>query len=286
MQISNGLGKKYRNWRDVFKVSRQMEFRAFNTGSIASSLKPYTQQESIPNNFDSSQILSSPVMMFYFKHPKKGDILIDSGFDKSFHDNPPFGNLSSFVIDFLNSNNARYTQKKDEDLLFHLKKHKIHPSHTFLTHMHPDHTAGIPALPSLCRICYGKGENSSHYKRMTGDHLKGKKDICLIDIDSGDAIPPFNKALDIFGDGTFWALSTPGHTKDHLAYLINTVPTPILIAGDAELNKWGMENCVFMNTDYGYKGKLEVQASAKIIRKFHSMYPQVQIWFSHDEASF
>lgn len=175
MQTGNvQSGKRYHSWKEVFKDSIQIPFRYFNTGTISSSAIPYTQEESIPDDFDPSQILNYAVMVFWFKHPEKGDILIDSGFDRSFHENPPFGNLSSFVRKFLEGNKARYTQKKDEDLAFHLNKYNINPLYAFLTHMHPDHTAGLPVLSPHCKICYGKGENSSHYHLMTEGHLNGK----------------------------------------------------------------------------------------------------------------
>jgi glyoxylase-like metal-dependent hydrolase (beta-lactamase superfamily II) len=44
---------------------------------------------------------------------------------------------------------------------------------------------------------------------------------------------PIGKAIDIFGDQTVWAISTPGHSKGHISYLVNTEDRPVLIAGDA-----------------------------------------------------
>jgi glyoxylase-like metal-dependent hydrolase (beta-lactamase superfamily II) len=43
---------------------------------------------------------------------------------------------------------------------------------------------------------------------------------------------PLGPSVDIFGDGSFWAISVPGHTDDDIAYLING-PTAILLTGDA-----------------------------------------------------
>ncbi|MCP4130104.1 MAG: MBL fold metallo-hydrolase [bacterium] len=275
-------GKEYVNWDDVFKESQQMAFTSFNTGNISGALKNYIEEESLPENYDAAKIADYAVLAFHFKHPQKGDILIDSGFDRSFYDIPLIGNLPIIIRIFQKLNKIEYTQKKDEDLLFHLEKYNINPSHAFLTHMHPDHTAGIPAILPDCSIYYGKKENSFYYRGAVGNHLKAKKNIHLLDLSSGASLAPFHRVLDLFGDGTFWALSTPGHTKDHIAYLINCAPAPILIVGDAELNKWGMENEVLMNTDYGKKGQIAVQESAQMIRDFHKMYPQVQIWFSHD----
>ena len=94
---------------------------------------------------------------------------------------------------------------------------------------------------------------------------------------------PFSRVVDVFGDGTFWAVSTPGHSPDHVSYLINTTPTPILIVGDAELTKWAMQDEILISTVGGARGKQAVQRSATMIRTFHATYPHVQIWFSHDE---
>lgn len=87
----------------------------------------------------------------------------------------------------------------------------------------------------------------------------------------------------VFGDGTLWAVSTPGHSRDHLAYLIYTTPTPILIVGDAELTTWAMQDEILVSTVDRARGKQEVQRSATMIRTFYATYPHVQIWFSHDE---
>jgi len=262
-----------------------MKFSSFNTGTIYGALKNYVQTDSLPDDCDPTvNDFTYAVMGFHFMHPEVGDILIDTGFDRSFHDNPPFGNLPVSIKVFQMLNNIKYTQQENEDLSFQLDKYNIRPAHVFLTHMHADHTAGIPVLSGDCNVYYGKKENSFYYRRLTtGSHLKNKNNVCLLDFDEAVSMAPFDRVLDIFGDGTFWALSTPGHTKDHIAYLINITQSPILITGDAELTKWGMENGVLMGTDYGEKGKADVLHSAKMIRMFHDRYPQAQIWFSHDK---
>ena len=104
-----------------------------------------------------------------------------------------------------------------------------------------------------------------------------------MDMSSGESLAPFTHVVDILGDGTFGALSTPGYTPDHLAYLINTAPTPVFIAGDAELTTWAMEDEILVSTVDGASGREAVQNSANMIRTFHSMYPDVPVWFSHDE---
>jgi glyoxylase-like metal-dependent hydrolase (beta-lactamase superfamily II) len=100
---------------------------------------------------------------------------------------------------------------------------------------------------------------------------------------AGRALAPFARVVDVFGDGTLWAISTPGHTRDHLAYLINASPTPVLVVGDAELTAWAMQDEILVSTLDGARGKQAVQRSATMIRTLHATCPHVQIWFSHDE---
>jgi hypothetical protein len=51
----------------------------------------------------------------------------------------------------------------------------------------------------------------------------------------------------------------------------------------AELTTWAMEEGVLVSTVDGGRGRRNVQRSAEMIRTFHEMYPEVQVWFSHDE---
>ena len=248
-------------------------------------MKHYTQLASLPDDCDPNKTdFAYAVMAFHFEHPEKGDILIDTGFDRSFHDHPPFGNLPVSMKVFQTMNHIKYTQQENEDLSFHLNKHNIQPQHIFLTHMHADHSAGVPAVSPDCSIYFGKQEDSFYYHRLaTGNYLKGLKNVYQLEFNAGVSLKPFDKVLDIFGDGSFWALSTPGHTKDHVAYFFNKEDSPVLITGDAELTKWGMENGVMMGSDYVKEGEADARRSANMIRTFHKMHPDVQIWFSHDE---
>jgi glyoxylase-like metal-dependent hydrolase (beta-lactamase superfamily II) len=54
-------------------------------------------------------------------------------------------------------------------------------------------------------------------------------------IDFRDAEPmvPFDRVLDVFGDGSFWAIATPGHSPGHISYLAHASGGPVLITGDA-----------------------------------------------------
>jgi glyoxylase-like metal-dependent hydrolase (beta-lactamase superfamily II) len=51
-------------------------------------------------------------------------------------------------------------------------------------------------------------------------------------------------AIDLLGDGSLWALPTPGHTDGHTAYLALTTDGPVLFVGDASHTRWGWDHGV------------------------------------------
>ena len=60
-----------------------------------------------------------------------------------------------------------------------------------------------------------------------------------IDFSEGQDMPIIGKCVDIMGDGSFWAISTPGHTKGHISYLIKGKETQALVTGDVCISKKG-----------------------------------------------
>lgn len=69
-------------------------------------------------------------------------------------------------------------------------------------------------------------------KAMMGDHLDGRA-LQRVDFGDGHEMPPFERALDPLGDGSLWAISTPGHSPNHVSYLVNGQSGPVLITRDA-----------------------------------------------------
>lgn len=106
-----------------------------------------------------------------FQTSGKGDILVDCDLSRSFTDHQPYGNLSLVLKIFQKLNSIRYAQLPREDFEHHMKSLQLNPSHAFLTHVHPDHTSGLPPLPSNCTVYFEK--------KWTPIMEKGKKDVYI-----------------------------------------------------------------------------------------------------------
>ncbi|MFL0250285.1 hypothetical protein ACJDT4_07595 [Clostridium neuense] len=85
-------------------------------------------------------------------------------------------------------------------------------------------------------------------------------------------------AIDIFGDHSFWAISTPGHTKGHTSYFVNIKEHPILIAGDACCISLSMAKGVGPSGSDVTLG----QKSFERIMQFLKDNPEVKVWMGHE----
>ena len=54
----------------------------------------------------------------------------------------------------------------------------------------------------------------------------------------------FDGVIDVFGDGSLWALYVPGHTPGSTAFLARTPNGPVLMTGDTCHTRWGWEHDV------------------------------------------
>jgi glyoxylase-like metal-dependent hydrolase (beta-lactamase superfamily II) len=118
-----------------------------------------------------------------------------------------------------------------------------------LTHLHLDHVSGMGDVPAGTPVYTGPGEVSAHsfvnaITRGTIDRqLAGKAGIVELTFPA-DATGRFAGLLDVFGDGSVFAIWVPGHTPGSVAYLARTPRGPVLFTGDACHTRWGWEHGV------------------------------------------
>ncbi len=222
----------------------------------------------------------SPLRVFahLIRHPERGDYLVDSGLDASFT-NSPTGNIRWPGTIWTALASIYFSQRAGQDLRAGLAAHGAEPRGVFFTHLHVDHTSGLPALPGV-QLFVGPGETGDILHLLDSGHLDGFQSVNEIDFSNAVRLDPLGPAVDVFGDGSFWAIHTPGHSDGHLSFLVNSDAGATLLTGDAIHMRWGFEHQVSGGGGTTARNT-RAQASAEGIFAFAREFPEVRVILGH-----
>jgi len=274
----------FTNWNDVLANPRDIAITTLRTGVIhmdaCLNLDPANPKQADCDH--APRDLAA--LVHWVHHPRFGDFLIDSGFDDSFARHPPYGNYTEAMRLFNWANGVTNGQKPGEDLSAQLAKLGVQQKAVFFTHLHPDHTGGVPALAPQTEFVFGKNELSFLARAATANHFSGKSKFSSIDFSLAPVMAPLGPSVDLFGDGSVWAISVPGHTDDDIAYLINGA-TPVLLTGDASHFAWAFMAGVAPR-GWNKAGTTRGYVSLQQLRDFAKAYPNVRIIYGHEAEPF
>lgn len=223
--------------------------------------------------------ITIPIFAYILHHERYGYFLIDTGCDSSYAGRP-YGSVKGLLVPIFMPEIELEPELAIERQLTETELKSIKA--VFFTHLHFDHTSGLPALPDNIACIAGKGERSYFMKGLIDSkHFDRNDTIYMIDFEADYAKDSaVGKAVDLFGDQTVWAISTPGHSKGHISYLINSKEGPVFIAGDVcTLNK-----CIELGVGCGTSAAdVELsQATLEKIMLFLKQNPEVKLWCGHD----
>ncbi len=179
------------------------------------------------------------------RHPTRGTFLIDSGVERAFVNDPGHAVISGTIAGMAHL--ERMTVYRDMASVLKAEHEPVRG--VFLTHLHLDHVLGMRDVPATTPVYVGAGdadETSFMNIVMQGVYdraLEGKGALREIHFEK-DPEGVFDGVLDVFGDGSFWAISVPGHTRGSIAFLARTTTGPVLLTGDACHTAWGWEHGV------------------------------------------
>lgn len=168
------------------------------------------------------------VYFYKLRHPTRGLILIDSGLpaDTVRH----LGPIVRSVFDIEHMFVMR--QSTAEALAGEA------PSAVFITHLHWDHVLGARDLPRDTPLYVGPGDGAMRHfllrfiAPVTRRALERRPPLREWGF-SADPDGRLAGVLDIFGDGSIFAVRAPGHTPGSTAYVVNAIDGVHLITGDA-----------------------------------------------------
>jgi N-acyl homoserine lactone hydrolase len=261
-----------KSWIEIFKNPCPVTIETFVTGTVDINRRGTINTEHPDAGYMKDEVLNVPIKNYLVRHNELGDFLLDAGLDKSYTDDPKGGIKGDPVDEFY--------QNQNQNIKFQLESRKIKPKAVYLSHLHPDHIAGIRELPKNIPYFVGKGELEQYQQEKSGYFLDSVETIYEIDFSKLDEIPPLSHCADLLGDGSLWAVFTPGHSRGHCSYLINGVEGPIFLTMDA---CFIMDNLRLKIAPSDYTWDIEMaQNSLDMILKFLKAFPEVKVICGHE----
>ncbi len=188
------------------------------------------------------ELIRIPIVAFLVEHPIAGAILIDTGFHRAIADGTPaqrnhnLGPIGKLMI-------RNVEMRAEQTAAAQLRARGIEPRELGLivmTHLHFDHASALADFPAATvlvsapewRAANARGATLQGYSAA---QLDPRLTYRTVDFHgpAPHARGPFERTLDLFGDGSLTLLDTPGHSAGHLAILARLREREVLIAGDA-----------------------------------------------------
>lgn len=223
-----------------------------------------------------------PIQIYFhvLRHPTRGTFIVDTGVERKLRDNPDEAAIQGMVASAMHREKLKFTMPLGD----WLAKEQAPLQGVFLTHLHLDHIMGMPDVPASTPIFMGPGEADEHslmnmfVKGTANRELEGKGAISEWAY-TPDPSGRFEGVLDLFGDGSVWAIWVPGHTAGSTAYLVRTPTGPVLLTGDASHTRWGWEHDVEPGT---FSADMDRSVeSFKKLRALAAEHPAMSVRFGH-----
>jgi glyoxylase-like metal-dependent hydrolase (beta-lactamase superfamily II) len=214
------------------------------------------------------------------KHPQHGNYLVDTGVSKKLLDDPGKEGINWLIRKVLPIDKMQL--KKSTAEILQGMNGKL--SGVFFTHLHFDHISGMPDIPNDVPLYIGATESTETYwlnmfVQGSFNQLFENKQPLQEWYFQPDPQNKFAGIIDIFEDGSVFAISTPGHTPGSTAYLLRTTKGPVLLTGDTSHTRWGWEHTVEPG-DYAQDNGHNLE-SLKRLKNLVAKHPEIEVRFGH-----
>ncbi len=221
------------------------------------------------------------VVVFHaLHHPAQGLYIVDTGVERAIRDDPDHAALSGVAARYMGVRDMRVRT----DTRAWLATQPESLKGVFLTHLHLDHVSGMRDVPNDAVVYTGPGESAG--RGFLNAFVQGPTDAALAGKGATrewqfapDASGAFDGVVDVFGDGTVWALYVPGHTRGSTAYLARTPNGPVLFTGDASHTTWGWDNGVEPGSFSEDQPRSAVSLAR--LRAFVAKHPRIDVRVGH-----
>jgi len=211
------------------------------------------------------------IYTFHLTHPIHGDFLIDTGISSQFYNDPQSLGIPSWLGSLYGLEKMTALTTTED----YINEQNVALKGVFLTHLHLDHISGMSAINKQVPLYVGQGETQERYFLYAA--TQGITDIML---EGRPALQEWAADyIDVFGDGSVFAIHSPGHTAGSTAYLVNSIEGPVLFTGDASHTSWGWNHSVepgSFSTD-----QIRSRASLNKLIKLVKSYPEISVQPGH-----
>lgn len=223
-----------------------------------------------------------PIQVFFhvLRHPTQGTFIVDTGVEKALRDDPSKSALGGLVRSVMKTEKMKFHRPLGE----WVADEKTPLKGVFLTHLHLDHVSGMPDVPNATPIYAGPGEPGvtaflNMFVQGSIDRAMAGKAPIHEWAYAEKSAEGFAGVLDVFGDGSVFALWVPGHTPGSTAYLVRSTKGPVLLTGDASHTRWGWDHDVEPGT---FSADIPTSvASFKSLKTFAAAHPEVEVRLGH-----
>jgi glyoxylase-like metal-dependent hydrolase (beta-lactamase superfamily II) len=169
-----------------------------------------------------------PSLFALIVHPQYGNILFDAGYSERF-----FQETKHFPFRLYALTTPVYFKKPEDSAVYKLQKQGIEAAeikYIIISHFHADHIGGLLDFPNAQFICFDSAyqtvKNLRGISALKAGFLSGllpnnfaeraifAEDKQMISLPPKYA--PFDKAIDLLGDGSLLAVELPGHATGQL----------------------------------------------------------------------
>jgi N-acyl homoserine lactone hydrolase len=179
------------------------------------------------------------------RHPSRGAYLVDTGVSRLLLADPGRYGVNALMRHFMPVDRIIIRESTGE-IVGRLGEPL---QGVFFTHLHIDHISGLPDIAATVPLYVGRYEATAtsfenlFVRGATDGLLEGKAALRQWDFE-GTADQPLASVIDVFGDGTLFAVNVPGHTPGSTAYVARTPQGPVLLVGDTCHTRWGWNHDV------------------------------------------
>ena len=232
-----------------------------------------------------------PALFGWIQHPAHGNVLFDTGYSTHF-----FEETRRFPEKLY----ALATPVKilpEEDAVSQLQRQGVDPQEVawiILSHFDPDHIGGLRDFPHARIVCswraWEEAAGKKGMKALTSRLLPGllpedlSARLLLLPDPSGPGVGPFEKSLDLFGDGSIRLVRLPGHAPGMLGAFVEAEAGSLyFLCADAV---WTLNTLEKEGRGPGVhrliaQDRREQDACYRMLRRLHEQMPDVKIIPSH-----